>query len=104
LISTNLGKPSGQQMLLQSREKIPAGSHNWTIDAPSGVGGHIELEDDHPEPGATLTQRIKINGKEVDQQTDRLNGVLEPNTAFFVQFHADDYSKPNVESAEPSHE
>jgi hypothetical protein len=100
----DLRKPTGEQMLLNSWEKIPAGSHTWTIDVPSGIGGYIELEADHPNAGDTLTQRIKINGKEVDQQTDRLNGALEPNTAFFVQFHTDDYSKPNAESDQPSHQ
>ena len=59
----DLRKPSGSQMLLQSWEKIPAGSHSWTIDVPSGIGGYIELDADHPEPGATLTQRVSINGK-----------------------------------------
>jgi len=35
----DIRKPSGQQMLLQSWEKIPVSSHAWTIDVPSGIGG-----------------------------------------------------------------
>ena len=97
----DLRKPSGSQMLLQSWEKIPAGSHTWTIDVPSGIGGYIELEADHPNAGATLTQRVKMNGKEVDNKTDRLNGTLEPNTAFFVQAYYEDYSKASAEPDEP---
>ena len=100
----DLRKPSGQQMLLQSWEKIPAGPHSWTIDVPSGIGGYIELDADHPNAGDTLTQRIKINGKEVDYKTDRLNSALEPNTAFIVQANYQDYSKASADSDEPSHE
>jgi hypothetical protein len=100
----DLSKPSGSQMLLQSWEKIPAGSHTWTIDVPSGVGGYIELTADHPEPGATLTQRVSINGKETFNETDRLDSPLEPNTAFFVQVYYEDYSKPSPNPDEPSHE
>lgn len=89
----DLSKPTGQQILLEAWEKIPAGSRTWTLDVPSGVGGYIELEADHPNPGDTLTERIRVNGKDIDHQTDRLESPLQPNTAFFVQFHYDDFSK-----------
>lgn len=46
----------------------------------------------------------KMNGKDVEQQTDRLDGALEPNTAFFVQFYHEDYSKTGSETEEPEHE
>ena len=88
----DIRKPIGEQILLESWEKVPAGSHSWVVDVPSGVGGYIEFEADHPNPGDTLTQRVKMNGKEVDSQTDRLESALEPNTAFFVQFHRNDFS------------
>lgn len=100
----DLRKPSGSQMLLQSWEKIPAGSHSWTIDVPSGIGGYIELDADHPERGATLTQRVSINGKETFNETDRLDSPLKPNTAFFVQAYYEDYSKPSANPDEPSRE
>src|SRR6185436_9568694 len=93
----DLRKPIGQQILLESWEKIPVGPHSWTVDIPSGIGGYIELEADHPNPGDTLTQRIRINGKEVDSQSDRLDSALQPNTAFFVQFHRDDFSSAEAE-------
>jgi len=93
----DLRKPVGQQILVESWEKIPAGPHSWTVDIPSGIGGYIELEADHPNPGDTLTQRIRINGKEVDSQSDRLDSALQPNTAFFVQFHRDDFSSAEAE-------
>ena len=88
----DLSKPAGQQILMSAWEKVPAGPHTWTVDIPSGVGGYIEFEADQPKPGDTLTQRVKINGKEVDSQTERLDSPLEPNTAFFVQFQRNDFS------------
>ena len=93
----DLRKPLGQQILVESWEKIPAGPHSWTVDIPGGIGGYIELEADHPNPGDTLTQRIRVNGKEVDSQSDRLDSALQPNTAFFVQFHRDDFSSAEAE-------
>jgi hypothetical protein len=92
----DLHKPAGQQILLDAWEKIPAGPHSWTIDIPSGIGGYIELEADHPNPGDTLTQRVRINGKQVDSQSDRLDSALEPNTAFFVQFQRDDFGSADA--------
>lgn len=100
----DLSQPAGHQMLLQSWEKIPAGSRSWTVDVPSGVGGYIELDADHPNAGDTLTVKVKMNGKDVEHQTDRLDGALEPNTAFFVQFYHEDYSKTGSETEEPEHE
>ena len=89
----DLSKPSGQQILLNAWEQVSAGPHTWTVDIPSGVGGYIEFEADHPNPGDTLTQRVKINGKEVDSQSEKLDSPLQPNTAFFVQFQRDDFSQ-----------
>jgi len=96
----DLRKPAGQQILLESWEKISAGPHSWTVDIPSGIGGYIELEADHPNPGDMLTQRIRINGKEVDSQSERLDSALQTNTAFFVQFHSDDFSSAEAEPQE----
>jgi hypothetical protein len=53
---------------------------------------YIELDADHPNAGDTLTMRVHMNGKLADEQTDKLDQPLEPNTAFFVQDHYDDYS------------
>jgi hypothetical protein len=99
-----LDKPAGEQILLDSSEKIPAGTKSWTIDVPAGVGGYIELDADHPNPGDTLTMRVHVNGKLADEQTDKLDGPLEPNTAFFVQDHYDDYAKAadQAEAQEPA--
>jgi hypothetical protein len=88
-----LDKPAGEQMLLQSWEKIPAGQQSWAVDVPSGVGGYVELEADHPGVGDTLTMRVLMNGNPVDEQNEKLDKPLEPNTAFFLQDHFDDYSQ-----------
>lgn len=90
----DLSKPVGKQQLLQSWEKIPAGTRSWSIDVPPGVGGYIELGADHPTTGDTLTMRVRMNGRLLDEQTEKLNAPLEPNTAFFLQDHFDDYSDP----------
>ena len=93
-------KPVGEQILLDSWEKIPAGTKSWTIDVPPGVGGYIELDADHPNAGDKLRTRINVNGNLVNEQTDQLEKPLEPNTAFFVQDHFDDYSQAVQEKEE----
>jgi len=92
-------KPAGQQILAEAWEKMPAGTRTWTVNVPSGVGGYIELNADQPNPGDTLNQRVKMNGKSVNEQADKLERPLEPNTAFFVQYHAEDFTAP-AESAD----
>ncbi|HVO59136.1 MAG TPA: hypothetical protein VMT51_15700 [Dongiaceae bacterium] len=96
----DLSKPAGKQIILEAWEKIPAGTHTWTVSVPSGVGGYVELGADHPNAGDTLEARVKVNGQEVDAQKDRLEKPLESNTAFFVQFQHDDFSKAQAEHRE----
>src|SRR5215472_11163734 len=57
----DLSKPTGHQILLNAWEKVPPGAHSWLVDIPNDIGGYIEFEADHPNPGDTLTQRVKIN-------------------------------------------
>ena len=90
----SLSKSISQQQALQSSENIPAGKSSWNIDVPPGVGGYIQLAADGPNPGDTLTLRIRMNGRLLDEQTDKLNAPLEPKTAFFLRDHFDDYSDP----------
>jgi len=90
-------KPVGQQILIETWEKIPAGTRSWTIDVPDGIGGYIELNADHPNPGDALAATVKMNGREVARQAEKLESPLEPNTAFFVQFEYDDFSKASSE-------
>ncbi len=90
----SLSKSSGQPPSLQSSEKIPAGTSSWNIDVPPGVGGYIELDADRPNPGDSLTMRIRMNGRLLDEQTDKLNAPPDPKTAFLLRDHFDDYSDP----------
>ena len=90
----DLSKSAGQQPVMERWESIPAGARSWSIDVPPGVGGYIKLGADHPNPGDTLTMRIRMNGRLLDEQTDQLNAPLEPKTAFFLRDHFDDYSDP----------
>jgi len=96
----DLRKALGEQRILNSSEKIPAGSKSWSIDVPSGVGGYIELDADEPRVGDTVTMRVHVNGRLVDTQTDKLDQPLQANEAFFVQDHFDDYSRAGQENAE----
>jgi len=90
----SLSKPAGQPPPLQSSQKIPAGESSWNIDVPPGVGGYIELDADGPNPGDTLSMRIRMNGRLLDEQTDKLNSPLQPKAAFSLRDHFDDYSDP----------
>lgn len=85
-------KEVGSQMLAHALEKIPAGSHSWSIDVPEHIGGYIELEALGPKPGDTLTMEIKMNGEAVDRQSESLTAPLH-DEAFFLQDFFDDYSK-----------
>jgi hypothetical protein len=93
-------QPAGEQQTLETYEKIPAGPHSWTIDVPARVGGYIELGADAPNSGDKLTMKIKSNGHVVNEQSEQLNGVLQPGTAFFVQAFYDDYSNAKAETEE----
>jgi len=97
----DLRKPVGQQILIQSSEKIPAGTRSWTIDVPAGIGGYVELNADHPVPGDTVAATLKVDGRELGRQAEKLESPLEPNTAFFVQFEYDDFSTAGTEPADP---
>jgi hypothetical protein len=97
----DLRKPSGSQMLLQSWEKIPAGSHSWTIDVPSGIGGYVELEADHPNAGDTLTQRIKLGQKSI---TKPIALMAHPNPTPPLRPGLLALFKASAEPDEPSHE
>jgi hypothetical protein len=93
----DLKKEPGSQIVLDSLEEVPSGSHIWSIDVPSGLGGYIELDADGPKPGDKLTMQVKMNGETVDRQSETLTQPLGPNEAFFVQDHFDDYSKAKQE-------
>jgi hypothetical protein len=78
--------------MLETWTKVPAGTHSWTIDVPSGVGGYIELGAETPQIGDRLRFGIRVNDRVVSEQADTLREALQPGYAFFVQAHFEDYS------------
>ena len=87
----------GSRRNLQTWEQVGPGSHSWTIDVPSRVGGYIELGAVEPKVGDTLTWRIKLNGQVVDEQTEALQEALKPGYAFFLQSYFEDYATATKE-------
>jgi hypothetical protein len=47
---------------LDTYEKVPAGSHSWTIDVPSAVGGDLEFQADNPKSGSRLPWTVRSGG------------------------------------------
>ncbi len=82
--------------MLETWTKVAAGSHSWTIDVPSRVGGYIELGAEHPNVGDRLRFGIRVNDRVVSEQSDTLREALQPGYAFFVQAHFEDYSTADV--------
>jgi len=82
---------------LEAYEKIPAGSHTWTIDVPAAVGGDLEFEAVNPKSGARLKWTVRSGSSVLKHETETLDGDLRANEAFFVKFEADDFSRAEAE-------
>ena len=93
-------KAIGEQKTLNSWEKFPSGSRSWAIDVPAHVGGYIEVGADHPNVGDRLSLRIRMDGKLIDEQMEKLDSPLQSGTAFFLQAYYEDYSNAAKEAAE----
>lgn len=96
---TRHDKPAGEQPSLETWEKIPAGSRSWSIDVPPQVGGYIEIEANAPNVGDHLSMRVRVNGKLIDEQMEKLDSPLPSGTVFALQDHFDDYSNAAAEAA-----
>jgi len=92
-------KPVGEQNRLETYESISPGTHSWSIDVPEQVGGYVEMDAVAPNPGDTLKMKIMVDGKVVDQQTEKLSSPLAPGYVFGVQRYYQDYSKASEEMA-----
>ncbi len=87
------GKNSGTPVRsLDTYEKVTAGSHSWTIDVPSAVGGDLELQADNPKPGSRLTWTVRSGNNLLTRDSETLNSPLHANEAFFLKFDADDFT------------
>jgi hypothetical protein len=76
---------------LDTYEKVGAGSHLWTIDVPSAVGGDVEFQADNPKPGSRLTWTVRSGSKVLARESETLNSPLQANDAFFLKFDAEDF-------------
>src|SRR5262245_45365849 len=85
---------------LEAWTPVKAGTHDWTMSIPRGAGGFIELDAENPKPGDKLHWEITLNGKTVDEQTETLDGPLQPGYAFFLQVFRDDYSQVETDEHE----
>jgi len=90
---TDISKPIGEQPRLETLEKVGPGTYSWTIDVPEKVGGYIELDADAPQVGDALKIKVKVDGKYVGEDSDKLEKPLQAGYAFGVQRYYQDYSK-----------
>lgn len=79
---------------VEGYEKVAAGHSSWVTEIAPNTGVSLELEATNPAPGAKLTWTVKLNGKEIDSQSEALQGELKANEAFFIQYNQDNLSKP----------
>jgi hypothetical protein len=56
-------------------------------------GGYVELGAVKPKVGDKLTMKVLVNGKVAYEENSTLETELQPNYAFFVQAHFEDYSR-----------
>jgi len=77
--------------------KVDAGSHNWSVEIPSGAGGYIELGAEDPKVGDKMQWKVTLDGNTVEEQSETLSEPLKSGYAFFLQSYYDDYSKMEVE-------
>lgn len=91
-VSFNEHSENPDSRSLETYEDVPAGSHSWTIDVPSDVGGYVELSATSPHPGDRLRWTIEAAGTTVDEQADTLEKPLEEGYGFFLQSYFDDYA------------
>jgi hypothetical protein len=92
--ATNSGTPVRS---LDTYEKVPAGSHSWTIDVPSAVGGDLEFQADNPKSGSRLTWTVRSGGRVLARDSETINASLQANEAFFLKFDADDFAATEQE-------
>jgi hypothetical protein len=78
---------------VETHEDVSAGFHTWTIDLPANTGGYVELGAVKPNVGDKLSMKVLVNGKVAYEESSTLKEALQPNYAFFVQAHFEDYSR-----------
>ena len=76
-------------------EDLEPGHYNWSTDIPAKTGVCLELEAKNPQPGAKLNWTVKLNGRELDTQSETMEQPLKANEAFFIQLIRDDVLDAN---------
>jgi len=77
---------------LDTYQKVPAGSHSWSVDVPSAVGGDLEFEAEQPKPGSHLKWTVRCGSRILAENSETLNSALQGNEAFFLKFDSEDFA------------
>jgi hypothetical protein len=77
---------------LDTWQKIDAGPHTFHISVPADVSGSVWLRIDKPKVGATIKLAVKVDGKLVSEDFDRLEAPLEAGYGFSIGIELDDYA------------
>jgi len=75
------------------REKLDPGTHSRTIDVSPSTYIYLELGVPDATPGAEVSWSVSVDGRVVIRESDRLEEVLPPGYAFFLQAEADDVAQ-----------
>lgn len=91
--------PAGEEekRSLETSETIPAGTKEFVIDVPRGVGGSVEASAIDPKPGATMSFKVRNSDKQFLEYGEKLDGPLQPGYAFAIQSYVTDFSAGTVE-------
>ena len=77
---------------LETWQKVDAGKHTFNVSVPSDVSGSVWLRVEKPSVGATIKLAVKVDGKPVSEDFDRLEAPLEAGYGFAVGVDLDDYA------------
>ena len=77
---------------LETWQELDAGPHTFNISIPPDVSGSVWLRIDKPDVGATIKLAVKVDGKLVKEDFDRLEAPLEAGYGFSIGIELDDYA------------
>ena len=94
--------PEGEveKRYLETWEEVPAGTKEFVIDVPAGVGGHIGLSAIDPKPGATMSWKVRNSDKLLIEHGERLDGPLQAGYAFAIDDMVLDFTRGKVAGGE----
>ena len=77
---------------LETWQKVGAGTHAFNVSVPPDVSGSVWLGVEKPKVGATIKLAVKVDGKLVGEDFDRLEAPLEAGYGFAIGVDLDDYA------------